>query len=407
MSNTSPSLQKFKEEEQHLLFNTYGRYPLSCVKGQGNILWDADGKEYIDLLSGIAVTSLGHCHPEIAQTISEQAQKLIHVSNLFYQEEQLRLAKRLLDTSHAEKAFFCNSGAEANEALIKLARRYMQKVKNRAQCYEIITLEGAFHGRTLATIAATGQERLQDGFAPMPEGFISAPFGDLKALEERISSKTAAILVEVVQGEKGVRPMTEDYAKGIEALCKKHDILFLIDEVQTGLYRTGKAWGFQNFSVQPDAFSCAKALANGLPMGAMMATNEVAKGFAPGSHATTFGGSSLLSAVADKTVEIMQRDGLGERAARLGKDFKQKIEGIAKKYPQYIKEVRGLGLMIGIELLCPPEKAKEVWTKLLEAGFILNLAHETTLRLLPALIIEEAQLEAFANELEKIFGEKA
>jgi len=391
-----------KQNEEALLCRTYARYPLALVKGEGSALWDIDGKRYIDLLAGIAVTSLGHCNKELADVMTAQAHKLIHVSNLFYQEEQLRLAERLLHTSHANKVFFCNSGAEANEALIKLARRFMQRVKNRPDTYEIITLEGAFHGRTLATVAATGQERLQDGFSPMPEGFKTVPWGDLDALEKAISARTAAVLVEIIQGESGVRPMTPAYAKGLEALCRKHDILFLVDEVQTGLYRTGKPWAFQHFDLRPDAFSCAKALANGLPMGAIMVTDEASQGFATGSHATTFGGGALLSAVADKTVEIMQRDQLDKRAAQLGAAFIEQIRGIDQRVPGCIKEIRGMGLMIGIELSCDGFTGKDVWLALLEAGFILNLAHDKVLRVVPALTIDEKDLQAFATCLETV-----
>ena len=261
---TTSSLDTIKAREESLLCRTYGRYPVSIASGKGSRVADLDGKEYVDLLAGIAVTSLGHCNEEIAQVIEKQARKLIHVSNLFYQEEQLELAEELLSLSHFGKVFFCNSGAEANEAQIKLARRYMQRVKN-VDAYEIITLDKAFHGRTYATMAATGQERFQDGFAPIPDGFKTVPWGDLNVLEAAITPKTAAVLVEIVQGEGGIRPMHAEYAKGIEALCREKGILFLVDEVQGGLFRTGKPWAFQHFDLKPDAISCAKALANGLP----------------------------------------------------------------------------------------------------------------------------------------------
>ena len=347
------------------------------------------------------MTSLGHCNEELAQVIEKQARKLIHVSNLFYQEEQLDLAEELLSLAHFGKAFFCNSGAEANEAQIKLARRYMQRVRNR-DAYEIITLDKAFHGRTYATMAATGQERFQDGFAPMPEGFKTVPWGDLNALEAAITPKTAAVLVEIVQGEGGIRPMYAEYAKGIEALCRKKDILFLVDEVQGGLFRTGKPWAFQHFDLRPDAISCAKALANGLPMGAIMATDEVAKGFVTGSHATTFGGGALTSAVAAAVIRIMKRDRLDERAASVGGAFMERMRRLAESLPGTIREVRGLGLMIGVELAFP---AKEVWEELIRRGFICNLSHETVLRLLPALNIPEEDLTAFADTLEDILAD--
>lgn len=398
---STSSLDAVKSREESLLCRGYGRYPIAVASGRGSRLTDIDGKEYVDLLAGIAVTSLGHCNEELAEVIERQARKLVHVSNLFYQEEQLDLAEELLSLSHLGKAFFCNSGAEANEAQIKLARRYMQRVRNR-DAYEIITLESAFHGRTYATMAATGQERFQDGFAPMPEGFKTVPWGDLNILESAITPKTAAVLVEIVQGEGGIRPMHAEYAKGIEALCRKKDILFLVDEVQGGLFRTGKPWAFQHFDLKPDAISCAKALANGLPMGAMMATDEVAKGFVTGSHATTFGGGALTSAVAAAAIRIMKRDRLDERAASVGGAFMERMRRLAESLPGTIKEVRGLGLMIGVELAFP---AKDVWEELIRRGFICNLSHETVLRLLPALNIPEEDLTAFADTLENILAD--
>lgn len=398
----SKSLEALKQREESLLCRTYGRYPVSVVRGKGSRLWDADDKEYVDLLSGIAVTSLGHCNDEVAECISAHAHKLIHVSNLFYQEEQLDLAQKLLDTCHMNKAFFCNSGAEANEAAIKLARRYMQKVRQR-DAYEVITLSGCFHGRTLATVSATGQARFQDGFSPIPAGFKQVPWGDLDALRAAIGPHTAAVMAEMVQGEGGIRPMTPEYVQGIEALCREKDILFIADEVQAGLCRTGKFWAFQNFGVQPHILTTAKALANGLPMGAMLAVDEAAQGFATGSHATTFGGGALLSAVAGTCIQIMQRDALAERAGRVGQAFMEKARQLGQRVPGSIREVRGLGLMIGIDLAEPGAK---VWQELLHRGFICNLTHETVLRLLPALNIPEADLDAFLLALEDILCNK-
>ena len=396
----SERFNALKEREESLLFRTYGRYPLSVLRAEGSRLWDVDGKEYIDLLAGIAVTGLGHCNPELADVMAAQAHKLIHVSNLFYQEEQLDLAEALLGTCHMGKAFFCNSGAEANEAAIKLARRYMQRVKHR-DAWEVITLTGCFHGRTLATVAATGQERFQDGFRPMPEGFIQVPWGDMDALRAAITPRTAGILAEMVQGEGGIRPMTPEYIKGIEALCREKDILLMADEVQAGLGRTGTFWAFQQFGITPDVLTTAKSLANGLPMGAMLATDEVAKGFATGSHATTFGGGALVSAVALKTVEILLRDNLAERAGRVGTGFMERMRALGRKLPGRIKEVRGLGFMIGIDLAIP---GKPVWDELLRRGFVLNLTQDTVLRLLPALNVPEEDLDAFALALEDILA---
>ncbi len=395
-------LERIKKREEALLCRTYGRYPISVQKGRGSRLWDLDGKEYIDLLAGIAVTSIGHCNEELARVMEQQARKLVHVSNLFYQEEQLDLAEKLLATCHCGKAFFCNSGAEANEAAIKLARRYQQRVKKR-DAYEVISFSGCFHGRTLATVAATGQARFQDGFAPMPEGFTQVAWGDIEALEQAISPKTAAVILEMIQGEGGVRPVQPDFLKAAVALCKEKGVLFIADEVQGGLCRTGKWWSFQHFGIEPDIVTSAKALANGLPMGAMMATDEVACGFAQGSHATTFGAGALLSKVAEKVLEIMDRDKLHDRAADVGAWAMDRFNEVSLKHPGAITTVRGKGLLIGIELSFP---GKEVWEALLQKGFILNLTQEKVLRLAPALTIEKADLDSFAGALEEVLQEK-
>ncbi len=395
MENT---LENITHRSENLLCHTYRRYPLYIIKAYGSKLIDIHGKEYIDLLSGIAVTSLGHCHKELSEIIVKQANKLIHVSNFFYQEEQLQLAEQLVSTGHFTKAFFCNSGAEANEASIKIARRYMQRVKN-CMASEIITLTGAFHGRTLATLAATGKKELQDGFAPLPEGFKQVAWGDLHALESAITKKTAAILLEVIQGEGGVRPITKEYALGIKNLCSKHNIILIIDEVQTGLCRTGNFWSFQNFDLKPDIISCAKALANGLPIGAMLTTDEIAQAFIVGSHGTTFGGNALTCAVACKTLEIMQRDNLAERAELLGQKYIKILKQIAVHHPDKIQEVQGKGLMIGIVLKFA---GKGICEQLLQQGFVLNVTQDNILRLLPALTINEHDLETFIQVFKHI-----
>lgn len=386
-----------KEREEALLCRTYGRYPLALERGKGARLWDIDGKAYVDLLAGIAVAGLGHCHEELCLVAREQAGRLWHVSNLFYQNNQLDLAERLLSTSHHARAFFCNSGAEANEAAIKLARRYMSRVKKR-DAAEIITLGDCFHGRTLATLAATGRAEMSEGFAPLPEGFSQVEAGDIQALEKAVGPHTAAVLLEAVQGEGGVVPLDAGYLHGVEALCRERDILFICDEVQCGLCRTGKFWAFQHYDLKPDIISVAKSLANGLPMGAILATEEVSAGFGPGSHATTFGGGELTSAVAAKTVEILLRDKMAERAAALGRHVKLALEGLRARHPDAIREVRGLGLMLGIEIAA---NAREIWEDLLERGFICNLSHEKILRLLPPLVIEQDDLDAFVAALEQ------
>lgn len=396
----SDAFDTIRTEEERLLCRSYSRYPLAIVRGEGARLWDVDGREYVDLLAGIAVVGLGHCNPEVNAALEAQARKLWHVSNLFYQEEQLELARRLLSTTHHGKAFFCNSGAEANEACIKLARRYMRKVKRR-DAFEIITLSGCFHGRTLGALAATGRESLSDGFTPLPEGFRQVPACALDALAAAMTPATAAVLLECVQGEGGIVPLPADYLRGVEALCRERGVLLLCDEVQCGMGRTGKFWAFQHAGLTPDAISVAKSLANGLPMGAMLATDEAARGFAPGSHATTFGGGALTSAVAAKVVEILLRDDLPARTASLGAALMDRLRALQARLPEKIREVRGAGLMIGVELAVD---GKSVWEELIRRGFICNLCHGATLRLLPPLTIPEVDLDSFAVTLEDILA---
>ena len=397
----SEAYDALKAREQAAIMNTYGRYPLAIASGKGCRLYDCDGREYIDLLGGIAVCNLGHCREEIAEVIAAKARELVHVSNLFTQREQIELAEALKTTCHAGKVFFCNSGAEANEGAIKLARRYMRTVKNR-DAYEIITLTHSFHGRTLATLTATGQDKIKFGFDPLPEGFTTVPAGDIEALRAAVSQKTAAVLLECIQGEGGVLPLPQEYITAVAALCKEKDILFMCDEVQCGMCRSGKFWAFQNYGVEPDVFTCSKALANGLPMGAVLATDAAAAGFVPGSHATTFGGGALVSAAATKTLAIMRDDRLAERAARMGDFAKALFEDVRTQYPDKIAVIRGMGLMLGIELTFP---GGEVWKKLLARGFILNLTQDKVLRLLPPLVIEQEDLKLFASALADVLGE--
>ncbi|MDP2847969.1 MAG: aspartate aminotransferase family protein [Humidesulfovibrio sp.] len=385
--------------EKKVLCQTYGRYPLAIEKAVGARMTDLDGKEYVDLLAGIAVANLGHSHPELLKVMAEQAQELLHVSNLFFQPRQVELAEILLSTCACDRVFFCNSGAEANEAAIKLARRYMRTVRYK-DAYEIITLTGSFHGRTLATLTATGQAgRIKEGFEPLPEGFRAVPFGDIEALRSAVTQKTAAVLVEMVQGEGGVLPLPEAYAREVQEICRAAGCLFMVDEVQTGLCRTGKFWAHQHFGLTPDVFTTSKALANGLPMGAMLAQEHVAKGFVPGAHATTFGGGGVVSAVAAKVIEILKRDDMAGQARDLGALALDAFRKVQDKHPECISNVRGLGLMIGIELSAPGEK---IHSELRERGFVCNLAHGRVLRLLPPLVISADDLLAFAAALDDI-----
>jgi len=395
----SQAYNSLVSRDRKVLCQTYGRYPLAIERAVGSRLFDLDGKEYVDLLAGIAVVNLGHSHPELLEVMSRQAQDLIHISNLFYQPKQVELAEKLVATCACDRAFFCNSGAEANEAAIKLARRFMRTVRYK-DAWEIITLSGSFHGRTLATLTATGQAgRIKEGFDPLPEGFVTVPFGDIEAMRAAIGPRTAAVLIEMVQGEGGVLPLPEAYVRQVQDLCHEANCLFMVDEIQTGLCRTGKFWAHQHFGLEPDVFTTAKGLANGLPMGAMLVKEHVARGFAPGSHATTFGGGGVLSAVASKVVDILLRDDLAGRARDLGNLALDAFRNIQKALPDKIRTVRGLGLMIGIELAGPGEA---VHAELRERGFICNLAHGKVLRLLPPLVIAKDDLLAFASALEDI-----
>ena len=393
--------EELKKRDARVLCQTYGRYPLAVKSAAGTKIVDFEGKEYLDLLAGIAVCNLGHSHPELVAVMREQADKLIHVSNLFYQEEQVLLAEKLLPLAGQDRVFFCNSGAEANEGAIKMARRYMQEVRGR-YAYEIITLEKSFHGRTLATLTATGQEKIKQGFGPFPEGFTTVPFGDMVSLENAVSEKTAAIMVEGIQGEGGVRPLSDAYLQQIAALCKERDILLIVDEIQSGMGRTGDFWAHQHAGISADIVTTAKALANGLPMGAVFCSEAVSEAFGPGSHGTTFGGGPFVSAVASRVLDIMQRDGLMARARELGEWALEEFAALQAEFPRKISEIRGRGLMLGIELAFP---GQDVWEKLLERGFILNLTQGRVLRLLPPLIVRREDLAAFIQALRQILGE--
>ncbi len=396
------SLKTLQNREQKLLCPTYDRYPLEIIRGCGTRLYASDGFQYTDLLAGIAVCVLGHCHPEISAVLREQGETLIHVSNLFYQEPQLKLARRLLDGSGLDRVFFCNSGAEANEAALKIARRYRQTICGQ-EAFEIITLDGSFHGRTLATLTATGQAKVQEGFAPLPAGFRTVPFADIKALEAALSSQTAAVLLEIIQGEGGVRELPGEYLEQVQTLCRRQGCLFMIDEVQTGLGRTGKRWAHQHFNLQPDVLTTAKGLGNGLPLGAMLTTEAVSRAFTAGSHGSTFGGGPLVCAVGDKVLEIIDRDDLARHAQEVGRQAMERLCGLQTRYPEMIADIRGQGLMLGIELQVP---AKNIWRQLLNQGFICNVVQETTLRLLPPLIITTQELFDFAEALDQILAKE-
>ncbi|MDM7274089.1 aspartate aminotransferase family protein [Sulfurihydrogenibium azorense] len=382
------------EEASKYLFQNYGRLPYFFEKGDGCYLYDDKGKKYLDMLSGIAVNVLGYNHPKLTKAICEQASKIIHISNLFYIKPQIEVARILSENSFGGKVFFCNSGAESNEALIKLVRRYFYDKKQ--ERYEIITFEGSFHGRTLATVTATAQPKYHEGFYPLVEGFKYAKFNDIDSVKNLITDKTAAILIELVQGEGGVNPANKEFIKELYKLCKENDILFTVDEVQTGIGRTGKLFAYQHFDIQPDIISLAKGLGGGVPIGAIIAKDDIAKSFVPGTHASTFGGNYLSTVAAKVVLEEVLSEGFLDRVQKVGEYLKEALKIFG--YP-----VKGLGLMVGMDL---PQSisAKEVMKKTLEKGLIVGTAGENTLRFVPPLIITEKEVDEAVDILKEVLN---
>lgn len=395
----SLSTQEVIADGQKYVMNTYGRLPIVIDKGEGCYVWDLDGNRYLDLVAGIAVNSLGHSHPAVVKAIQEQCAKLMHCSNLYWIENQVALAKLLVEKSGLGKAFFCNSGAEANEAAIKLARKWGNGEK-----YHVISMKNSFHGRTLGSLAATAQEKYQKAFRPLPEGFSAVPLGDLEALEKEIRPETCAVLLEPIQGESGIHVPSQTYMQGVQELCRKHGILLILDEVQTGLGRTGKSFAFQNFGLKPDIVSLAKAIGNGIPMGAILAKTEVADCFQPGDHATTFGGTPIATAAGIAACSILLDEGFLAQVQETGAYFKEQLIGIDKRHPNLIQEVRGMGLMIGCELI---GSAKAVTAELLKQGVLVNAIGEHVLRFVPPLIITKEEIDRFIVILEQILVQQA
>lgn len=391
------------ERGEQVLIHTYRRFPAAMVRGEGCRLWDENGKEYLDFLSGIAVCVLGHCQPEVTRAIRNQAGELVHVSNLFYTRPQIELAELLVRNSFADRVFFANSGAEANEAAIKLARIYSAPGK-----YEIISLLGSFHGRTLAAVAATGQPHFHRGFEPMPEGFINAEFGDLQALEALISPQTCAILCEPIQGESGVRPLSQEYLQGIRALCDRHGLLLIFDEVQTGLGRTGTLFAHEQLGVTPDIMTLAKALGSGLPLSAMLTTEKIAAAFTPGTHAATFGGNPVSCAAGVVVLRQLLAPGFLEAVRDTGAYFMAELQGLAGKFPQFASGARGRGLLLGLTLT---EKGiahgAEIVNRMFERGLIINFTGNQVLRFVPPLIVTRNDINTLIRELEAVFAELA
>ncbi len=362
----------------------YARAPICLVRGDGVRVWDSDGKEYLDFGAGIAVASLGHCHPRVTGAIREAAATLLHVSNLYHTAPQIHLAKLLCDHSFADRVFFCNSGAEANEAALKLVRKYA-KERYASDRYEVIATRNAFHGRTFATVTATGQEKYQHGFEPLVPGFKHVPYNDLRAMERAIDSRTAALIVEPIQGEGGVIVPDDDYLPGLRKLCDASGALLILDEVQTGVGRTGTLWAYEHSGIEPDVMTLAKALANGVPIGAMLTREEVARALGPGTHGSTFGGTPFVTSVALATLQTVLGEKIPERAARMGRRLMDGLRRLAQG-PVGIREVRGRGLLIGVELDRPVSPILDACRN---AGLLVLSAGENVLRLVPPLIIEE------------------
>jgi len=390
---------EIKSANDQCILNTYGDRKLAFVRGEGAILWDADGKEYLDLFAGIAVTNLGHCHTAVTLAIRQQATRLLHVSNLYYIEPQVELATLLSDHSFADRWFFCNGGAEANEAAIKLARRYWAQKGTPKP--DLITAEQSFHGRTMATITATGQPKYHEGFEPMLPGVHYVPFNDIDALAAAITPQVGAVLLEPIQGEGGVRVPADDYLAKVRALCNEKQVLLILDEVQTGLGRTGKLFAYEHTGVQPDIMTLAKGLGNGVPIGAMGCTEEAASGFSVGSHACTFGGNPLSSAAAVATLKALTEPGLLDKVNERGTQFMTGLRELASAHDQIV-EVRGKGLMIGVEMKDP---VAPVVGKMIEAGYICGPAGSNVLRFVPPLIISDEQISRALNALDTVLGE--
>lgn len=391
---------KIKEIENTCYMPAFNRANLCFTHGEGNKLYDTNGKEYTDFVAGIAVNALGYNHPDLVSAICEQAHKLIHVSNLYYNEPQAIAAKNLLDGTIFTRAFFCNSGAEANEGAIKLVRKYYYK-KGVADKTKILCAVNSFHGRTLATLTATGQEKYAKPYAPLPDGFIHTPFNDFESLKNALTDDVGAVLLEPIQGESGVTPADYDFLVNTYALCKQKGVLLVLDEVQTGMGRTGKTFCFEHYGIQPDVITLAKGLAGGVPIGAILARGEIAEAFAAGDHGTTFGGNPLACAAANVVISKVKdetfMDGVRTSAQRLTDRLM-----MLRKY-KFVTDVRGMGLLQGVQL-CDKLKNAEVIGKMAAAGFLVAAAGQNTLRFIPPLTITTAEIDAMAEKLTEIFA---
>ncbi len=376
---------------------TYKRLPVVLTRGEGCVLWDESGRAYLDFVAGIAVCNLGHAHPAVTLAVADQAARLVHVSNLFYTQPQADVAALLVENSFADRVFFCNSGAEANEAAIKLARKYFYE-KGDSDRFRIIAMDKSFHGRTMATLSATGQEKIRKGFDPVLGGFDFVPFNDITALKAKLDHKTAAVLLEPIQGEGGVRCPSTGYLEAVRELCDETGTLLIFDEIQTGMGRTGKLFAYEHFGIEPDIMTLAKALANGLPMGAMLAHEQVAEAFGPGSHATTFGGTPLVAAASHAVLRQMLENDIPETCRTAGAYFFDRLLQLKERHP-IIEEVRGLGLLLGLKLAVDVEP---VVLTCLRRGFLINWIQGDILRFVPPLIVTAQEIDRLIDCLDDV-----
>ncbi len=384
---------------EKVLMKTYGRFPISLVRGEGSKLYDSEGKCYLDFLAGIAVNSLGYGNETFVRTLQEQVAKLVHASNYFHIENQTLLAQQLVEHSVFDRVFFSNSGAEANEGAIKLARRYAFQ-HNGVEKSRIVAMSGSFHGRTLATLTITSNAAYREGCGPMPANFEFADFNDIESLAKVIDDDTAAVILEPVQGEGGVHPADPEFLRALRRICDEHGALLIYDEIQCGMGRTGKLFAYEHSGVAPDIMTLAKALGNGVPIGAILTSEEISTAFTPGSHGTTFGGNPLATAAGLAVMKEMIEQDLPGRAAETGEYFFAKLRELAEQFP-CIVDIRGLGLMIGVELSFP---GKSVVDALLERGFIVNCTAENVLRFVPPLIITLSEIDALIEALAQVLA---
>ena len=391
--------QEIIKKADQVIAKTYKRFPIVVAKGKGCTLWDTDGKKYTDFVAGIAVCNLGHAHPGVSKALSMQANTLFHVSNLYYTIPQVELAYRLTENSFADRVFFCNSGAEANEAAIKLARKYF-KEKGEGGRYRIISMEHSFHGRTMATLSATGQDKIKQGFEPVLEGFDCVPFNDINALRSKIGLSTCAVLIEPIQGEGGVRCPDPGYLEAVRQACDETGILLIFDEIQTGIGRTGKFFAYEHFGIAPDIMTLAKALANGLPIGAMLAREEVADAFGPGSHASTFGGTPVVTSASLEVVRLLSEENIIDHCIKVGAYFKERLSWLKNRH-ELIEDVRGMGLLLGMKLKI---EGDQIVASCMEKGFLINCIQGNILRFIPPLTIEKEEIDALVACLDEVIN---